>query len=156
MSFSWMNTTLKRIWKSHKLFLWGKPGHSLDCDIICVQTIFWSAIFSTLQTQFSRQSTIESFVKSHDPLTEEVLDSDAIFLFVLLNQSSPIYRAHGRSIPSHLGWFTNSTSTCNDIHYRFHPLKIGGLMGLCIGFSFISSIEILYWLLIRFPKNVLC
>ena len=33
--------------------------------------------------------------------------------------------------------------------------QIGGMMGLCTGFSFISAIEILYWLLFKFVKNII-
>ena len=33
--------------------------------------------------------------------------------------------------------------------------QVGGLMGLCTGFSLISGIEILYWLLFKFVKNII-
>ena len=29
--------------------------------------------------------------------------------------------------------------------------QVGGLLGLCIGFSFCSGVEILYWFLVRIP-----
>ena len=32
--------------------------------------------------------------------------------------------------------------------------QLGGLLGLFIGFSFISGIELIYWLTIRFGKNM--
>ena len=32
--------------------------------------------------------------------------------------------------------------------------QIGGLLGLWMGFSFISAIEILYWFTIRLPRNI--
>ena len=32
--------------------------------------------------------------------------------------------------------------------------QMGGLMGLGIGFSFVSAVEILYWLTIRLYRNV--
>ena len=31
---------------------------------------------------------------------------------------------------------------------------LGGLFGLCLGFSFISFIEIFYWAIIRFSRNL--
>ena len=32
--------------------------------------------------------------------------------------------------------------------------QMGGLLGLWLGFSFISAIEILYWCIIRFTRNI--
>ena len=32
--------------------------------------------------------------------------------------------------------------------------NVGGLCGLCLGFSLISGVEILYWILIRIVRNV--
>ena len=29
--------------------------------------------------------------------------------------------------------------------------QVGGLLGLCIGFSFCSAVEMVYWFLIRIP-----
>ena len=33
-------------------------------------------------------------------------------------------------------------------------LQFGGLMGLCLGFSFLSFIEVIYWLTYRVARNV--
>ena len=33
--------------------------------------------------------------------------------------------------------------------------QIGGLLGLCLGFSFISGVEIIYWMTIRLLRNVI-
>ena len=33
--------------------------------------------------------------------------------------------------------------------------QIGGLLGLCLGFSFISGVEIIYWMTIRLIRNVI-
>ena len=33
--------------------------------------------------------------------------------------------------------------------------QIGGLLGLCLGFSFISGVEIIYWMTIRLLRNVM-
>ena len=41
--------------------------------------------------------------------------------------------------------------TCNEAN-RF---KVGGLMGLCLGFSFLSVIEVVYWFTYRMGRNVL-
>ena len=32
--------------------------------------------------------------------------------------------------------------------------QIGGLLGLAMGFSFVSAAEILYWIIVRFPRNI--
>ena len=32
--------------------------------------------------------------------------------------------------------------------------NMGGLFGLCVGFSFISGIEILYWFIVRLVRNL--
>ena len=32
--------------------------------------------------------------------------------------------------------------------------QVGGLMGLCIGFSFISAAELFYWFTIRYIRNL--
>ena len=32
--------------------------------------------------------------------------------------------------------------------------QVGGLMGLCLGFSFLSAIELIYWFTYRLLKNV--
>ena len=32
--------------------------------------------------------------------------------------------------------------------------QLGGLFGLCLGFSFISFIEIFYWITIRLCRNI--
>ena len=31
---------------------------------------------------------------------------------------------------------------------------VGGLMGLCLGFSFLSAIELIYWFTFRLIKNM--
>ena len=33
--------------------------------------------------------------------------------------------------------------------------NVGGLCGLCLGFSLMSGVEILYWIVIRIVRNVL-
>ena len=33
--------------------------------------------------------------------------------------------------------------------------QMGGLLGLCIGFSLISGVEIIYWLTIRLFRNIM-
>ena len=33
--------------------------------------------------------------------------------------------------------------------------QIGGLLGLCLGFSFISGVEIIYWMTIRLFRNMI-
>ena len=32
--------------------------------------------------------------------------------------------------------------------------QIGGLLGLAMGFSFVSAVEIFYWIFVRFPRNI--
>ena len=33
--------------------------------------------------------------------------------------------------------------------------QIGGLLGLCLGFSLVSLVELVYWFTIRMAKNVI-
>ena len=32
--------------------------------------------------------------------------------------------------------------------------NMGGLIGLCLGFSFVSAVEIIYWFVVRMATNV--
>ena len=32
--------------------------------------------------------------------------------------------------------------------------NIGGLIGLCLGFSFVSAVEIIYWFAVRLARNL--
>ena len=32
--------------------------------------------------------------------------------------------------------------------------NVGGLLGLCMGISFVSAVELLYWLTVKLAKNI--
>ena len=54
---------------------------------------------------------------------------------------------------------------CNSIQSEYEKTRrmsgsdflsnVGGLCGLCLGFSLMSGVEILYWIVIRIVRNVL-
>ena len=79
-------------------------------------------------------------------------------VFQASNKESPTYDAYEKDIAVVDFIFESSTV----FEYRREERmtfiqyisQIGGLLGLCMGFSFISAIEILYWFTIRLPRNI--
>ena len=80
-------------------------------------------------------------------------------VFPSLNEKSPTYDAFEKDI-SMVTFFLESTTV-----YEFErkPImnvvdfisQVGGLLGLCMGFSMISAIELMYWFTYRMAKKLL-
>ena len=79
-------------------------------------------------------------------------------IFTAANEKEPIYNAYDKDIAMVTFFFETGTvveyireQKLQDIQFM---AQVGGLMGLCTGFSLISGIEILYWLILRFFRNL--
>ena len=95
-------------------------------------------------------------------LTNWILDitkGQGIPIFTAANKKAPTYNAYEKDIAVVTFFFDTGTVVeyVNDERMSLEQFisQIGGLMGLCTGFSFISGIEILYWLLFKFVKNII-
>ena len=75
----------------------------------------------------------------------------------MANKKEPTYNAYEKDIAMVTFFFETGTVVEYVNEERMSVIQfisqIGGLMGLCTGFSFISAIEILYWLIFKFFKN---
>ena len=79
-------------------------------------------------------------------------------IFPVANKNKPTYDAYEKDIAVVTFFFESPTV----FEYLKEPRmtllqfisQMGGLLGLCIGLSFISVIEILYWCIIRFARNL--
>ena len=86
------------------------------------------------------------------------MDIDGKEIFPAANKKAPTYNAYEKDIAMVTFYFESPTA----FEYLKEPrmtllqfiAQMGGLLGLCIGFSFISGIEILYWFIIRFVRNL--
>ena len=80
-------------------------------------------------------------------------------IFTAANKKAPTYNAYEKDIAMVTFFFDAGTVVeyVNDERVSFYQFisQIGGTMGLCIGFSLISGIEILYWLIFKFVKNII-
>ena len=79
-------------------------------------------------------------------------------IFPAANKKAPTYDAYEKDIATVTFYFESPTLFEYMKEQRMTLLEfisqMGGLLGLCIGFSFISGIEILYWFIIRFLRNL--
>ena len=79
-------------------------------------------------------------------------------VFTASNVKSPVYDAYERDIAVVTFFFENPTILEYGREIRMTTLQyisqVGGLLGLCIGFSFVSALEILFWLAKKFYKNL--
>ena len=80
-------------------------------------------------------------------------------IFTAANERAPTYNAYEKDIAMVTFFFDTGTVVeyVNDERVSVYQFisQIGGTMGLCIGFSLISGIEILYWLIFKFVKNII-
>ena len=75
-------------------------------------------------------------------------------IFTAQNEKEPTYNAYDRDIAM-VTFFFEAETVIEYVNEERMPViqfisQIGGLMGLFTGFSFISGMEILYWLIFRF------
>lgn len=78
-------------------------------------------------------------------------------IFQAINQQNPTYDAYEKDIAMVTFFFESSSVFQYSRDERLTLVgfisQIGGLLGLFMGFSFISAFEILYWFTIRFLRN---
>ena len=71
-------------------------------------------------------------------------------VFTASNGKSPVYDAYERDIAVVTFFFENPTILEFGREIRMTTLQyisqVGGLLGLCIGFSFLSGLEVLFWM----------
>ena len=74
-------------------------------------------------------------------------------------EKNPKYDAYEKDIAMVTFFFESSTVFEYTREERMTLIQyisqMGGLLGLCIGFSLISGVEIIYWLTIRLFRNVI-
>ena len=79
-------------------------------------------------------------------------------IFSATNKKVPTYDAYEKDIAMVTFFFETSTvfefSRDQRMTMVGYVSQMGGLLGLWMGFSFISAIEILYWCTIRFTRNM--
>ena len=79
-------------------------------------------------------------------------------VFNAKNAASPNYDAYEKDIAMVTFFFESTTAFEYSRDERMTLIQyisqMGGLMGLCTGFSFISAVEIVYWFTIRYFRNL--
>ena len=78
-------------------------------------------------------------------------------VFGIMNDENPEYDAYDRDIAMVTFFFESTTAFMFVRQPRMTVIdfisQIGGLLGLCMGFSFVSFVEIFYWFTFRLAKN---
>ena len=107
---------------------------------------------------FKVQNYLELMIKY---LSFVILDDTiaaGIPVFQATNTKSPKYDAYEKDIAMVTFFFESSTVFEYAREDRMTLIQfisqVGGLMGLCIGFSFISAAELAYWFTIRYVRNL--
>ena len=84
---------------------------------------------------------------------------DDEIVFKVQNNNEKSYDAYDKDIGMATFFFDSPTAFVYERKARMTPVdfisQVGGLFGLCMGFSFISIIEMGYWLTVRMFKNTL-
>ena len=97
-----------------------------------------------------RMSNTRSFVSSEE--------KQAYLVFQVKNNKTPDYDAYTNDIAIVNFYFDKSTVLLYKRDQRMTTIdyisQMGGLLGLGIGMSFLSIIEILYWMTIRLGRNI--
>ena len=79
-------------------------------------------------------------------------------VFSATNEKYPTYDAYDSDIAMVTFFFDKSEYPEYGKEERMTLIQfisqIGGLMGLCMGFSFISAIEIFYWFILRYFRSI--
>ena len=101
---------------------------------------------------------IKIFPIIHKHYTHFALGGNNGDIFPAANKKAPTYDAYEKDIAVVTFFFESPTVFEYLKESRMTLLQfisqMGGLLGLCIGLSFISVIEILYWCVIRFSRNL--
>ena len=79
-------------------------------------------------------------------------------IFTADTNTRPTYDAYEKDIAMVTFFFESTTALQYQRQLRMTLVgfisQVGGLMGLCLGISFISMIEVVYWFTIRFMRNI--
>ena len=79
-------------------------------------------------------------------------------IFTADTNTRPTYDAYEKDIAMVTFFFESTTALQYQRQLRLTLVgfisQVGGLMGLCLGISFISMIEVVYWFTIRFMRNI--
>ena len=106
-------------------------------------------------------STIPDYIKTEVNSNERQFadpKASGTQIFVASNTKSPSYDAYSKDIAMVTFFFETSTVFEFSREQRMtlvqYISQMGGLLGLCMGFSFISAVEIIYWCTIRLTRNM--
>ena len=106
------------------------------------EKLFWEFIFNYF--------FIIADIANDKTLSKEV--------FSATNEKYPTYDAYDSDIAMVTFFFDKSEYPEYGKEERMTLIQfisqIGGLMGLCMGFSFISAIEIFYWFILRYFRSI--
>ena len=102
--------------------------------------------------------SLHFFHSFHSLIFSDTAKASGNPVFQASNTKSPTYDAYQRDIAMVTFFFESTTAFEYTRDERMTLIQyisqMGGLMGLCTGFSFISAIEILYWFTIRYLRNL--
>ena len=135
---------------------------------------------STIQPQIWSESMLAEYEDKKEPIPEYVTrrvgdrtnsrtniryyvhqhgNQDDEIVFKVQNEKEKSYDAYDKDIAMVTFFFDSPTAFVYERKARMTPVdfisQIGGLFGLCMGFSFISIIEIGYWLTVRMFKSTI-
>ena len=88
-----------------------------------------------------------------------IQEQDRNRVFTELYQEDEMYDAYEKDISAVTFFFESNTAFEFERNLRMTWIdlvsQIGGLLGLCLGFSLVSLVELVYWFTIRMAKNVI-
>lgn len=88
----------------------------------------------------------------------DMLDNTKQRIFTKLYKEEDEYDAYEKDIAAVTFFFESNTAFEFERRPRMTMIdfisQVGGLLGLCMGFSLVSLVEIVYWFTIRMAKNV--
>ena len=107
--------------------------------------------------QKTSQNDLSKFFSFGSNIRKWTMEDASKEVFASTLQNEPDYNAYQHDIAMINFYF--ESPTC--FEYQRYPsmtlidfmAQVGGFLGACIGFSFISGIEIVYWFTIRLLKN---
>ena len=108
------------------------------------------------------EKDVPSYISDKVPISNkrQYVDPNAAgnAIFQARNDEDPFYDAYTKDIAMVTIFFETSTVFEYTREVRMTTIQyisqMGGLLGLCMGFSFISAAEIIYWFTIRLTRNM--
>ena len=122
----------------------------------------WGAQVLTQYTAETSNETVPDYIeKSVKTNMRRYADKDKASgkpVFTAWNQNASTYDAYQKDIAMVTFFFESTTIFQYSRQVKMTPVQyisqMGGLLGLCLGFSLISLIEMIYWFTIRYAKNM--